>query len=219
MDSDFVGYDKTYFEQMDLKNFNEANKRFFVKIVEHDLVRPLDGCKKILDCGCGTGNKMEVFIRNGKNVEGFDFIPEAVDYLKSKGLKGFVSSIYDIKAKDDTYDGCYSWCVFEHLDEPKKALHEIYRVLKPGGLVAISTETYSKDFFERDKTHVRYYTIEEAKNLFEEAGFTDITVKRSHYPFKGCIYMPHFFSVPASYFLGSFLSSIIIVYAKKPLKT
>ncbi|GEM_PF-2063432 len=216
MDSGFVGYDTDYFEKMDLKNFNEANKRFFIKIVEHDLVRPLEGCKKILDCGCGTGNKMTVFVKNGKNVEGFDFIPKAVAYLKTKGLKGFVSSIYDIKAKDKSYDGCYSWCVFEHLDNPKKAVSEIYRVLKPGGKVAISTETYSKDFFERDKTHVKYYTTDEAKKLFEDAGFKNVKIKRSNYPFRGAIYMPHFISLPISYLIGSFVSSIIIIYAEKP---
>lgn len=209
-------YDKSYFDKMDLKNFNSANRKFFFRIVEHDLVEPLEGCKKILDCGCGTGNKMEVFVAKGKEVEGFDFIPEAVDYLKAKGLKGFVSSIYDIKAKNGAYNGCYSWCVLEHLEQPEKAVAEMYRVLAPGGKVAVSTEIYSKDFFERDKTHVKYYTYKDAKELFENTGFENVTIRRSHYPFKGSIYLPHFISLPISYLIGSMISSIIIIYAQKP---
>ncbi len=211
-------YDKKYFEEMDLKNFNDSNKRFFAKVVEHDLVKPLEDCHKVLDCGCGTGNKMNVFLANGKDVEGFDFSPAAIKFVKSKGMKGFVSSIYDIDAKKNSYDGCYAWCVLEHLDKPKKAVSEMFRVIKPGGKIAVSTEIYSKDFFERDKTHVQYYTFESAKKLFEEAGFINVKIRKSHYPFKGAIYMPHFISLPISYFIGSIISSIIIIYAEKPSK-
>ena len=51
----------------------------------------------------------------------------------------------DMRLASDTFDFVYSFSVFEHLDDPKAVLSEAIRVLKPGGVVQISTHIYSSE--------------------------------------------------------------------------
>lgn len=44
---------------------------------------------------------------------------------------------------DESFDLVYSFSVFEHIDNPKAALEEVARVLKPGGLAYLSLHLYT----------------------------------------------------------------------------
>ena len=50
-----------------------------------------------------------------------------------------VGDAHQLPFRDNTFDRVFAFNVFEHLAEPSKASAEIYRVLKPGGYVAIHT--------------------------------------------------------------------------------
>lgn len=45
----------------------------------------------------------------------------------------------------DNFDFVYSFSVFEHLDNPRAALSEAIRVLRPGGVLIISTHMYASE--------------------------------------------------------------------------
>lgn len=45
----------------------------------------------------------------------------------------------------DAFDAVFSFSVFEHLPDPAKALNEIRRVLRPGGVAYISIHLYTSD--------------------------------------------------------------------------
>ena len=47
------------------------------------------------------------------------------------------TSVYKTGIKDNTYDFVICRFVLQHLDKPVEAVREIYRILKPGGIVAI----------------------------------------------------------------------------------
>lgn len=51
----------------------------------------------------------------------------------------------DMRLASNTFDFVYSFSVFEHLDDPKAVLSKAIRVLKPGGVVQISTHIYSSE--------------------------------------------------------------------------
>ncbi len=87
--------------------------------------------------------------------------------------------------KSDSFDAVLCIHVLEHIQEDRKAIHELYRVLKPGGWAGISApirldqKTYEdptiKSPEERERAfgetvHVRYYGYDLGTRL-EEAGF------------------------------------------------
>lgn len=50
-----------------------------------------------------------------------------------------VGDAHCLPFRDDVFDRVFAFNVFEHLRDPKTAAREIYRVLKPGGSIAIHT--------------------------------------------------------------------------------
>lgn len=67
--------------------------------------------------------------------------------------------------------------VLEHLRDPSNFLREIYRSLKPGGIVYLSTPNFRMDWknFYNDPTHVKPYTPESLEYLLELSGFKKIS--------------------------------------------
>ena len=93
--------------------------------------------------------------------------------------------ITSIAEKDNSYDLIICYHVLEHIAEDKKAISELYRILKPAGLALVQVpfrigktlEDFSvtspverqKLFGQRD--HVRYYGLEDFVNRLLSAGF------------------------------------------------
>src|SRR5947209_7948248 len=71
-----------------------------------------------------------------------DLALPAERYLRSRGLQGRYTIIQGDLMKmdlpDDTFDFAYARLVFQHLHDPRGAMEEIRRVLKPGGKLVIS---------------------------------------------------------------------------------
>jgi SAM-dependent methyltransferase len=76
----------------------------------------------------------------------------------------------DLKFEDNTFDFCFSLSAIEHMGGKRsklKALKEIYRVLKPGGVFAFTTELILNKL-GRGRS---YFRLEELLNLCKNAGF------------------------------------------------
>jgi ubiquinone/menaquinone biosynthesis C-methylase UbiE len=102
----------------------------------------LDG-KKVLEIGCGRGVGVEViFERFGAaQVTAIDLDPKMVNAAKGR-LKSYaperlslaVGEATSIEASDATFDAVFDFGVLHHVPDWQKAIGEIARVLKPGGL-------------------------------------------------------------------------------------
>lgn len=95
---------------------------------------------KILDIGCATGNFLNGMQEYGWTCFGIEPNDYAADYAKDRfGLqviKGYLTK--------DLFPGGYFdiitlWDVFEHLPDPAVDLNMIRNILKPGGLLVITT--------------------------------------------------------------------------------
>ena len=63
-----------------------------------------------------------------------------LDFFKSPEYKpNYVSSVYKLPFNTNTFDIVLSTQVLEHLEHPQQAIDEMYRVLKPGGKIILST--------------------------------------------------------------------------------
>jgi SAM-dependent methyltransferase len=191
---------------------NEADMAFKKRVRSiFEWLEPDDG-KTILDCGCGRGFYLKMFrtVSNCRLV-GLELDPEIVvkgwDHVR--GLPDIVitrAGIYEMPYASGTFDGVILSEVLEHIDEDVRGLREIWRVLKPGGVVAITVPHANYPFWwdPINKTleatigrrirkgplagiwanHVRLYTMEQLRGAALDAGFI-VEEERSftHYSF------------------------------------
>jgi SAM-dependent methyltransferase len=89
--------------------------------------------QSVLDIGCGRNAWfLRPLAREFGSALGID--PEVED--RSEGnLKLLNGSVYDIPLPDSSVDVVYMGNVIEHLDDPKHALAECLRVLRPSGVL------------------------------------------------------------------------------------
>jgi 2-polyprenyl-3-methyl-5-hydroxy-6-metoxy-1,4-benzoquinol methylase len=105
---------------------------------------------RVLDIGCGMGGILEDLARLGCETFGIEANPDAARICKEIGLNVECGFIEDMIFPEDYFDVVLLFHVIEHLPSPKKALDEIFRILKPGGRVFIwcpNAESYVAKFF------------------------------------------------------------------------
>src|SRR3989344_4619265 len=101
--------------------------------------------RPILDIGCGWGEFAEAF---GKKIDmGIDIAPKDL-YVAAKGgmYKNLtLADASDLPFRENSYGSIFSISTFEHIKDTSKLLKEMYRVLMPGGILAITMETDEVD--------------------------------------------------------------------------
>jgi SAM-dependent methyltransferase len=96
---------------------------------------------EILDCGCGTGANMKRLSKHGR-VAGLDLTWTGLLFAKSYGQRRLVhASATDIPFADGRFDLVTAFDVLACLDDARerRALVEMWRVLRPGGAILINT--------------------------------------------------------------------------------
>jgi len=86
---------------------------------------------KVLDFGCGAGERVDALRRSGVDAVGCDLMVPDGD---RDCLRAITTGPYRLPYADATFDIVYSVTVFEHVMDYDTALAEIRRVLEPGGI-------------------------------------------------------------------------------------
>ena len=95
--------------------------------------------KYLLDLGCGAGENSVYFATKGARCIAADYSPGMVDVaLKLAAanqvqVEGKVVNAMAIDFPDNTFDIVYASNLLHHIPDPRLAIQEMYRVLKPGG--------------------------------------------------------------------------------------
>ena len=100
--------------------------------------------KVILDVACGVGYGSQILAKTGaKHVTGVDIDPASVEEAKAHyalpNTNFLVASAEKLPFPDDSFDLAVSFETIEHLANPTLFIDELYRVLRPGGSLIIST--------------------------------------------------------------------------------
>jgi SAM-dependent methyltransferase len=191
---------------------NEADMAFKKRVQTiFEWIPPADH-SRILDCACGRGFYLNMYrYVSACELVGLELDAEIVG--KARRNVGHLpdvtlarGTIYALPFPDATFDGVILSEILEHLDDDVAGLREVLRVLKPGGVAAITVPnanypllwdpinwTLERVFRTRIRrgplagiwaNHVRLYERGQLRAAVEGAGFT-VEAERSftHYSF------------------------------------
>ncbi|WP_027357709.1 arsenite methyltransferase [Desulforegula conservatrix] len=148
----------------------------------------------VLDLGSGAG--FDCFIaaekvgRNG-HVIGVDMTPEMISKARANALKGGFGNvdfrfgeIEKLPVDNNSVDVVISNCVINLSPDKQEVFNETFRVLKPGGRIAISDIVAIAEFPETTKHNIALYTgciagaspIPEIKKMLQNSGFKEIKI-------------------------------------------
>ena len=153
---------------------------------------------RVLEAGCGNGKNLSSLLGKGLGLYGIDYSLEAVKQTKgmakSRGEKA-VLSVQDLSStnfKAGFFDAVVCFHVLGHMlqEERERAIGEVKRILKKGGLLffrEFSTKDFrfgkgiehEKNSFLRKAILTHYFTEKEVKGLFP--GFTQKSFKKEEW--------------------------------------
>lgn len=155
------------------------------------------GASRLLDVGCGfglMGKRLKEKIQN-LEVTGIEREGEVINVARSNVDKLIVGDVENIKLpfEKDYFDCLVYGDVLEHLKDPWKLLKEHTYYLKRGGCCIVSVPNIShysiikgllSDVWEYkpsgilDETHLRFFTLESIRKMFEDSGYAIEEEKR-----------------------------------------
>lgn len=94
---------------------------------------------RLLDAGCATGLFLEVARAADWDAEGLDISSYALSKARERGFRVHQGTLPDPALPDESYDVITLWDVIEHVPDPAAVVRDCRRLLKPGGLLAMST--------------------------------------------------------------------------------
>lgn len=95
----------------------------------------------VLEVGCGTGENTRLLIEAGFDVVAIDFSPYAVQKNNERNGDGATIQLGDVTAlefPDDAFDGVFCSGLLMHVPALDRAVQEIARVIRPGGVLLLS---------------------------------------------------------------------------------
>ena len=148
---------------------------------------------RLLDWGAGYGQMSYLLRRRGLHVIGFDYVPSSrgvrTATLPLDGQVPLITSDDPVRLPfvEESFDGVLSCGVLEHVSDEASSLDELWRVLRPDGLLCIyqlpqewSYLEYVVRRFELGYAHERRYTARATQQLLANHGFNVIATRRAN---------------------------------------
>ncbi|MBI5056374.1 MAG: arsenite methyltransferase [Nitrospirae bacterium] len=153
----------------------------------------------VLDLGAGAG--FDCFLAASKvgskgKVIGVDMTPEMIekarDNAKKNGVKNVefrLGEIENLPLADNSVDVAISNCVINLSADKQRVFQEIFRVLKPGGRIAVSDMALLKKLPDKIEKSMEAYAgciagailVDEYNKIVKKAGFRDVKVAKKSY--------------------------------------
>jgi ubiquinone/menaquinone biosynthesis C-methylase UbiE len=103
--------------------------------LEAEYVRRFGQARDVLEVGCGTGLVLMRIRDFARRAQGVDLSPGMLEKAKARGLDVQLGSATELPFESNQFDVTCSFKVLAHVPEIEKALSEMARVTRPGGVV------------------------------------------------------------------------------------
>lgn len=169
--------------------------------IDLDLLE-INGSERILDAGCGNGRHVWQFCKANRGLSvAFDLdqpsLQRAAFMLNQMDEKSETvgawhmvrGSITNLPFIDAYFDKVVCSEVLEHIPDDKKAISELTRVLRPGGILAVSVPSYfaesvcwkiSKDYHNTPGGHIRIYKLGSILELLRSVYMEVYAIRYKH---------------------------------------
>jgi SAM-dependent methyltransferase len=134
--------------------------------------------RRLLDVGCATGAFLQFAQDRGWTVTGIELSEWGSDVARRRGLEVLTGSLPHDALESGTFDAVTLWDCVEHLADPAAVLNDVYRVLRTGGRVMLSTgavphrDPQGRSVWYFPPWHLYYFSVETITALLEKAGFS-----------------------------------------------
>ncbi len=167
-------------QEYDLMDMAE-HQLWWYRALHQRLITALSGVSgRVLDAGCGTGGFLAnlAAARPGLVLEGLEYNDIAASRAAAKsGARITQGSINALPYEANRFDAVTSSDVLCHeAVDPRLALTELYRVLRPGGLLVVNMPAYKwlASAHDRRVHNARRSTPAELRHWLKADGFSDI---------------------------------------------
>lgn len=188
---------------------------------------------KLLEVGCGIANDLVQYAKRGFQVTGIDLSKDSIELaIKHFSLLGIKADLRNADAEelpffDNSFDVVYSFGVLHHTTDTEKAISEVYRVLKPGGMAVIMLyHTHSLNYVAHkllgipaDGTRAdpvpvaKTYTRKSAMKMFTQ--FAEVKMEVEYLFGTGWGIVNRLLPRPIHSYLGRLWGWHLLIYAKK----
>ncbi|OGK62647.1 hypothetical protein A2334_03255 [Candidatus Roizmanbacteria bacterium RIFOXYB2_FULL_38_10] len=178
-----------YEPKFDIANGSTANSYLLKRSpfsIHQYIIKTLDNrTKTVIDLGANEGRLSAILAKKIKKVISVD-IKKPTQSGKAKALMVDLESAFDKKLGRGVYDIALALDVIEHLKNPEMTAARIFNILKPSGVLYASTGNIAYapirlslllgmfNYGKRgilDLTHIRLFTTDSFRRLFEQHGF------------------------------------------------
>lgn len=160
------------------------------------LLEHVEAGEQVLEVDCGAGVLASLMIQKGAHVQATEMSPVAADLARSKGVPVVQVSLDSaaLPYADNSFQTVVSNSAIEHRFFCEKHLDECVRVLRPGGKLVLSLPNIAHWRFRlwllagrfpylrnspTDASHLRFFTVYEAKALCRKRGVATAAVDGS----------------------------------------
>jgi SAM-dependent methyltransferase len=143
---------------------------------------------RLLDVGCGAGSLLQAARGNGWDAQGIDVSASAVAHVRGLGFEVFHGELDRAGFAKEQFDVITAVEILEHLFDPFTIVKEMQTLLRPGGLLWLTTPN-CRSLAARlmglgwrvvsPPEHLQLFSVEGLRILLRRAGFTEVQLKSS----------------------------------------